>query len=203
MRKTIATVLFDFGGVIAEEGFHAGLLTIGKRNKLDPGRFFRDVDRIIFDCGYLVGQADEAAFWNAVRRETGIVGSEAELREEILHRFVLRPEMLAAVDRLRSNGLQAVMLSDQTNWLEEIDARTPFLNCFDRVFNSYRIHKSKRDASVFSDVCRELGRRPEDVLFVDDNAGHIERAASRGLQVHHFTTVDAFRRMLLATLGAE
>jgi putative hydrolase of the HAD superfamily len=56
------------------------------------------------------------------------------------------------------------------------------------------MHKSKRDPQVFSDVCETLGVRPGDALFVDDNAGHIERASSRGLNTIHFTTVEDFRR---------
>lgn len=194
------TLLFDYGGVIAEEGFYAGLLAIGKSRGLDPDRFFKDVERIIFDCGYLVGRTAEAAFWDAVRRETGITDSSADLREEILRRFTLRPEMLAIVDRLRRQGVFTAMLSDQTNWLEELDRRTPFLDRFDRIFNSYRLHKSKRDPSVFTDVCAELGQRPGEVLFVDDNAGHVQRAASQGLQAHLFTTVDVFRHALDVSL---
>ncbi len=194
------TLLIDFGGVIAEEGFHQGLLAIGKRQGLDPDRFFHDVERIIFDRGYLSGRASEAVFWDAVRRETGVKGSDEELRGEIIRRFSLRPNMLAAMDRLRRAGMQIVMLSDQTNWLEEIDAATGLFGHFDRIFNSYRIHKSKRDPSVFDDVCHDLSVRPDEVLFVDDNAGHIARAASRGLRVHHFTTAADFHEKIEALL---
>lgn len=192
----IRTVLLDFGGVVAEEGFHAGLLVIGAKNGLEPDRFFRDVERIIMESGYLTGQATEGAFWDAVRKETGITGSDQELRQEILRRFALRPAILDAADRLRRDGFTVAMLSDQTNWLEEIDSRTGLFKHFERVFNSYRSHKSKRDASVFIDVCEALGEEPANVLFVDDNTGHIERAAARGLQVHHFTTTDAFLRTM-------
>lgn len=192
----IGTVLLDFGGVVAEEGFHAGLLAIGGKNGLEPDRFFRDAERIIMESGYLTGQSTESVFWDAIRKDTGITGPDRELRQEILQRFVLRPAMLDAADRLRRNWLAVAMLSDQTNWLEEIDSPTGLFGHFDRVFNSYRMHKSKRDASVFSDVCHDLGKAPGSVLFVDDNAGHIERAAACGLRVHHFTTVEAFLRII-------
>ena len=197
----IKAVLFDFGGVIAEEGFYQGLREIGARNDLDPEQFFRQADRIIYDSGYLTGRADEASFWNAVRKATGIMGTDTELRGIILERFVLRPDMLAEVDRIRQTGRTVGMLSDQTNWLEEIDSRSDFLGRFDRVFNSFRMHKSKRDATVFLDVCGKLCRRPAEVLFVDDNPGHVERARMQGLRTILFTTpaeylrqVDAFLR---------
>ncbi len=84
MNTVINTVLFDYGGVIAEEGFRAGLLAIARNNGLDPGSFLSRVCRIIADSGYLTGDSDEAAFWALLRREYGLAQTDAELRSEIL-----------------------------------------------------------------------------------------------------------------------
>jgi putative hydrolase of the HAD superfamily len=196
MAETLKAVLFDFGGVIAEEGFREGLMAIGKKNKLDPENFFTDVDRLIYETGYLIGRADEASFWNSVRKKTGITGSDKALREEVLTRFTFRPAMLAYADRLRARRLKVCMLSDQTNWLEEIDRKTPLFRHFDIVFNSFRLHKSKRDPSVFRDVCEILGLRPDEVLFVDDNINHINRAENEGLITLHFSTAEEFEKQI-------
>lgn len=201
MQNVIRAVLFDFGGVVAEEGFYKGLLAIGGKYGKDPETFFKTVDALIYETGYLIGKADEALFWNAVRGKTGIGGSDAELRKEILKRFALRPEMIAAADHLRSKGLMVALLSDQTNWLEEIDRQTALFRRFDRVFNSFRLHKSKRDASVFRDVCAVLGVKPEETLFVDDNIDHILRAQGEGLHTIHFVGADDFKRRLRDILG--
>ncbi len=194
MSDSITAVFFDFGGVIADEGFRDGLQEIGARNGLDPQNFFRAVDRIIADSGYLTGSAGEAVFWEAVRRETGIAEPDRELRETVLRRFVLRPHMLDLVDRVRQSGASAAMLSDQTNWLEEIDDMTGLFRHFDAVFNSYHTGKSKRDPSVFDDVCKALGVSPASALFIDDNPAHISRASSRGLRTILFTTVEDVTR---------
>lgn len=203
MAETIKAVLFDFGGVMAEEGFREGLMSIGGKYNLDPERFFADVDKLIYDTGYLTGETDEASFWNAVRKKTGISGSDEVLREEILSRFVFRPAMLACADSLRETGLNVALLSDQTNWLEEIDRKTPLFGHFDMVFNSYRLHKSKRDASVFRDVCRVLGVRNDEALFVDDNINHVKRAESEGLRTIHFTAMGKFEKQLGNILASE
>jgi putative hydrolase of the HAD superfamily len=194
MADMLKAVLFDFGGVIAEEGFREGLMAIGGKNNLDPERFFTNVDRLIYETGYLIGRTDETSFWNAVRNMTGITGSDEDLREEILTRFAFRPAMLAYTDLLRAARLKVGLLSDQTNWLEEIDSKTPLFRHFDIVFNSFRLHKSKRDPSVFRDVCKILGTHPREVLFVDDNISHIERAEREGLHTIHFTTIGEFER---------
>jgi len=189
-------VLFDFGGVLAEEGFHKGLLTLAEKYGKDPELFFKTVEKLIYETGYLTGRADEAAFWNAVRDRTGIPADDAELREELLKRFILRPDMVAMVDRLSSKGIIVAMLSDQTNWLDELDRETSLQGHFDRVFNSFKIHKSKRDASVFRDVCAALGVKPDETLFVDDNINHIKRARGEGLQTIRFVDIDDFMKRI-------
>src|SRR5450756_2758808 len=143
MHEVIKAVLFDFGGVIAGEGFFKGLQAIGRESGLDPDEFFRTVDALIYETGYLIGNADEAFFWNTVRKRTGLRRTDAELRDEIVKRFSPRPEMISSADLLRSKGFIVAMLSDQTNWLDEIDQETGLFRHFDRIFNSYRIHKSK------------------------------------------------------------
>ena len=51
----IKTVIFDFGGVLAEEGFREGLLEIARKNGLDTNAFFTEVDSLIEKTGYLTG----------------------------------------------------------------------------------------------------------------------------------------------------
>ena len=183
----IQVFLFDFGGVIADEGFYHGLRAIGSGHGLDPDDFFRAAEAAIAETGYLTGKGTEAAFWDEVRQRTGVDGTDGEMRQEILSKFVLRPDMLGTVDRIRAAGRTAAMLSDQTNWLDEINAATSLFSHFDRVFNSFHLGKSKRDATVFQDVCTEMDVRPERVLFIDDNTGHIGRAEGMGLRTLLFT----------------
>ena len=197
----IKAVLFDFGGVLAEEGFREGLKAIARKSRLDPDQFFAVANELIFETGYIIGLSDESSYWDEVRHKTGIVGEDQELRDEILRRFVLRPEMIESVKRLKGSGLMVAVLSDQTNWLEEIDERTPFYRHFHHVFNSYRLKKSKRDPSVFRDVCALMGIRPQETLFVDDNSENVKRAIGEGLRGIHFTGVEEFGKVIRALLG--
>jgi len=184
-----AVLLCDYGGVLAEEGFAEGLRAIASQRGLDPDTFFSQVEKIIYDCGYVTGANSETGFWAQVRQECGISGSDGELTGEIQRRFVLRPEMLTLVRGAKSQGVRAAILSDQTDWLEQLDRRDHFLAEFDPVINSYHLGHSKREVATFQIALARLGVAAGQVLFVDDNAGHIGRAAALGLQVHHF--VDA------------
>lgn len=194
----IRAVILDFGGVIAEEGFRLGLEAIARRHDLDPAELQREAEDAIYDTGYIVGRGTEGDFWERLRLRMGIAGTDDALADEILRRFVLRPRIIAAVRVLRRQGLVVALLSDQTDWLERLDARDRFFLEFDRVFNSFRLGKGKRDAAVFDDVVRALGAAPAETLFVDDNPGHVERARGRGLAVLLFRTEEAFLSELSA-----
>lgn len=191
-NEHIEVVAFDFGGVLAEEGFREGLKAIARLNGLDEEQFFQRATATVYDTGYVVGKADEPVFWQALRDQTGIRGSDQYLREEILKRFILRPWMLRLVKELRSKGYVVAILSDQTQWLDELDARYDLFREFNRVFNSYYMGKGKKDPAVFADVARELGTRPSRVLFIDDSAGNVERARSLGFRAIHYKGRESF-----------
>ncbi len=193
----IKAVVFDFGGVLASEGFKEGLRAIARKNGLDPERFYSFAEELIYESGYVTGVSDEKHYWETVRQRTGVIGSDEELREEILKRFIVRTEMIHYVQKLRASGMVVAILSDQTNWLDEVENRNAFYNNFDHVFNSFKTGKSKRDPSVFRDVCAALGLRPKETLFVDDNTENIDRALREGLQTLLFTGTDNFRREIM------
>jgi putative hydrolase of the HAD superfamily len=196
--EMIKAVLFDFGGVIAEEGFREGLMAVAKKKNLDEQSFFRTAEDIIYKTGYVIGKAKEKVFWDALSKETGVKDDYRRLRLEILRRFVLRTGMLSLAGKIRDDGMVVAILSDQTNWLDEINSKKPFYNRFDYVFNSYVLGKSKRDSSVFRDVAKIIGIKPHLILFVDDNIHHIKRASEAGLRTIHFTGIEDFKNQLEA-----
>ena len=192
-EEMFRVVLFDFGGVLAEEGFREGLKAIAKRKGLDPEDFYKISADLVYQTGYITGGCDENSYWNALRKKTGVKGDDREFREEILKRFKLRREMTTVVRKLKSSGFIVAILSDQTNWLDELDRRTPFRYYFDYVFNSFHLKKTKRDSSIFRDVCDLLGVRPEEILFVDDNLENVKRATRQGFRAIHFKSAREFR----------
>lgn len=184
--RNIRAVLFDFGGVLAEEGFSKGLEAIGRDQQLPVDDMTQAGMHAVYDSGYVTGQGTEEDFWTLLRERTGLHGDDAALTKTILDGFVVRPWILDLVQRLRSLGYVTGILSDQTDWLDRLDAGQHFYRCFDRVYNSYRLGKGKRDPSVFSDVAADLGLPPSQILFIDDNPNNVERARSAGMRGIHY-----------------
>jgi len=198
----IRAIILDFGGVIAEEGFQQGLYAIAEKFGLDKKRFFQLANEAVYNSGYVTGKGSEKDYWDEVRKHSGITAADEELRREILSRFIPRDWMLERVRSMQEQGLVTAILSDQSDWLDKLDARYHFFQYFDAVFNSFHLGKTKRDPMVFADTLRALKVKAEEALFVDDNIGHIDRAAAAGLQTHHFEGRDGFMKKL-RELGLE
>lgn len=192
MSVKIRTVLFDFGGVIADEGYRNGVREIARMNNLDPEDLAEKTRETLYGTGYLIGRAHEEDFWRALRARTGIQGTDMDLRAVILQRFTVRDWMLKIISWLKHEGVRLAILSDQTNWLDELEANMMIFPIFDYVFNSYHLGKSKIDRSIFPDVLKVMGADPAKSLFIDDTAGHVERAGEEGLNTILFLGREDF-----------
>jgi putative hydrolase of the HAD superfamily len=183
-------VLFDFGGVLATEGFREGLASLARQQGLNPQAVHQAAADAIYESGYILGQGTIEEFWRILRAKTGLAGDVSALFQAIAVRFILRPRMFALVDALRAQGYITAILSDQSDWLDRLDSQLNFFRSFDRVYNSFHLGKGKRDATLFADVARDLGLAPDAIAFVDDDPGNVERARSQGIKGVLFQSED-------------
>ena len=182
--------------MIAEEGFQQGLYAIAEKFGLDRKRFFQLANEAVYNSGYVSGKGSEKDFWNEVREHSGIMAPDDELRQEILSRFIPRDWMLETIRSMREQGVLTAILSDQSDWLDQLNDQYQFFQYFHAGFNSFHLGKTKRDPSIFADILQTLEIPAGEALFVDDNIGHIDRAAAAGLQIHHFEGRDGFMKKL-------
>lgn len=188
----IDAVLFDFGGVIAEEGFKQGLAAIARAQGLDERTFIEVAYDTIYSTGYVLGKVPESTFWNSLRKKTGIKGDDAFLRNEIFSRFIVRDWMIDLVRSLKTVGIKVGILSDQTDMLDTLDKKYNFFRLFDYVFNSYHMGKGKRDPSLFDDIVHALDTEPDRILFIDDDAGNTARAKKKGWNAIQYVDRESF-----------
>jgi putative hydrolase of the HAD superfamily len=192
----IDVVLFDFGGVLAEEGFKQGLIAIAMANGLDVTIFVQAAFDAIYASGYVLGKAPEKAFWKELKEKTGAKGDNASLMKEIFSRFILRSWMIDLVKKLKSEKITVGILSDQTDMLDKLNERFDFFKWFDHIFNSYDMGKGKRDVTLFDDVARILKAEPSRILFIDDDPGHVDRARQKGWNAIRYVNQKSFQKDL-------
>lgn len=191
-KDFIKAVLFDFGGVLAEEGFHNGLVSMAREQDLDVDGMPQAAMQAVYDSGFVLGRGTAADFWALLRERTGLQGEDEILTTRILEGFVIRPWMIELVRKLHAQGVITGILSDQTDWLDRLDEKYHFNNAFDYIFNSYYLGKGKQDSSLFTDVATALKLSPAAILFVDDDAGNVARARDASLQAICYIDLDSF-----------
>jgi len=201
MKKLIIrAVLFDFGGVIAEEGFYNGLISLAEKQALDEHSMPVEGMKAVYDSGFVLGQGTASDFWALMRQRTGLEGEDDFLSDRIIDGFQIRHWVIELVRKLRAKGYITGILSDQTNWLYELDGYDHFFAEFDHIYNSFDLGKGKRDPTLFIDVVNDLKLQPGEVLFIDDNEGNVERASSMGLMallyVDHKTLIRELEELL-------
>ena len=174
----IQAVLFDYGGVLAEEGFSNVLEALAKEQHLAVENMTHEGMLAVYDSGFVLGKGSESDFWALLRERTGLHGADADHRARMFDAFAIRPWMLELVAELRRQGYITGILSDQVNWLDRLDTRDHFYAYFDHVYNSYTMGKGKLDPTHFSDVAADLDLEPSAVLFIDDSKTNVARAES-------------------------
>ena len=191
-KLAICAVLFDFGGVIAEEGFYNGLINLAEKQSLDARSMPEQGMKAVYDSGFVLGQGTAADFWALLRKRTGLEGDDDFLTDRILDGFQIRHWMIELVRGLRSKGYVVGILSDQTHWLSELDSYDHFYHEFNHVFNSYDLGKGKSDPSLFTDVVNKLKLQPAEVLFIDDSEKNVQTARNMGLRAILYANHERF-----------
>lgn len=203
ISNTITAILFDFGGVLAEEGFRNGLQAMAIEQGLNTRTIVDEGMQAVYDSGFVTGTGNASDFWLLMRERTGLKGEDEALTRRIMDGFVVRPGMIQLVKALRKRGYLTGILSDQTHWLDELDENYHFSEAFTRIFNSYYLGKGKRDSSLFKDVAADLEIPPESILFVDDDGGNVMRAESIGMNAIQFLDEESFKTSLEKILSGE
>ncbi len=191
-KVAIRAVLFDYGGVIAEEGFYNGLIDLAEKQSLNVHSMPEEGMKAVYDSGFVLGHGTAADFWALLRKRTGLEGDDDFLTDLIINGFQIRHWVVELVRRLRSKGYVVGILSDQTHWLNELDSRDHFYHEFDHIYNSYDLGKGKRDPSLFTDVVNDLKLQPAEVLFIDDSEKNVQTAREMGLRAILYLVQERF-----------
>ncbi|WP_461170573.1 HAD family hydrolase [Arthrobacter sp. Z1-15] len=183
--------LFDYGMVISTEPEPADWKALHRATGLDlePAGSPYWARREDFDAGAVSPEQ----YW------TGVLGwapGPEQLRKlEDLDAAAwshLNPKTLSVLETLQKEGASLALLSNMPAGMSRrYTAESEWPRYFSRLYFSGQLGLMKPDPQIFDHVAAGLKARPEDVVFIDDNALNIAAAEKLGFQtVLHTGTID-------------
>ncbi len=207
----IAGVIFDLGGVVFPSPFEA-FDVYDARTGLPAGTT-RKIVRISSETGAWAalerGELTMEQFCAALDAEAAALGHEISttaVMATIGEMSGARPEMVAAIRRLRANDIRVGALTN--NWIDErsqpagdervgaFGAHADLPSLFDTVVESARVGLRKPDPRIYALVCERLGIAAPECAFLDDLGINLKPARELGMTtIKVVDPIDALRQL--------
>ncbi len=187
----VRVVAFDVMDTVVRDPFREALEAA---TGMTPSRFFRRRDPDLYRS-LERGEIDETTYWQRLR-EAGIDADPAEFHRVRLDRTTWidgMPELLDDLDGV----VERATASNYPVWIDDLATRL-LDGRFEHVVASCHLGVRKPDAGFFAALLERIGRRVDEVLFVDDREVNVEAAQDCGLRSHLFTDVATLRRWLIS-----
>lgn len=198
----IDTVIFDYGGVVADDYCEPFASDLAELIGTDRAR----IEPLISEASnhgalFRTSAISRDEFWDEVSRLAGVEKFSSELAQSLWARtYVPNAGMLNLLRQLREDrGVFVCIFSNMDkDRLAYTKALTDWSLYVDRLVASSDTGYLKPSERAFQSVLQECGRvrAPERVLFVDDRSSHLVAAERFGLTGYHFKNQE----LLLAFL---
>ncbi len=209
----VDAVLWDFGGVILSSPFEA--FNRYERQHGLPQDFIRRVNATdphtnawaMLERNHIPLDEFDAAF----AAESERLGHRVPGADVLaLLAGDVRPEMVAALDRVRAAGYLTACLTNNVlpNDTAAVDAeRTALIGSimarFDAVVESSRVGVRKPEPRFYEIACELIGVEPSRCVFLDDLGVNLKPAAAMGMRTIKVVTSEQARAELGALLDLE
>ncbi|HMI93437.1 MAG TPA: HAD family phosphatase [Polyangiales bacterium] len=203
---TFRAVIFDLGGVVLGSPLHA-FRDYESELGLPAGSLGRAVNAAGAEGAWSRLERGELAmdqFFTAFDAEMAAAGAQISavaLMERIALASGVRPQMVAAIRRLRARGLRTAALTN--NWVnaDQTLKMDTLRDEFDVFVESAREGMRKPDPRIYQLVCDRLGVAPAEAVFLDDIGENLKAARALGMATIKVDDPDQALAELERTLG--
>ncbi len=198
----IKTIIFDNGGVLVsgnEDGVYQLFSNAYNTNK-------RDV-KIEYDwCARRLdsGELTSRDFYKKLEEIFGVVIPYEVIKDEHRNAFVRKEDVIAYAKSLK-NHFDLALLSNFGDYFDEFNQDWDLGELFDdnKMFVSCKIGLTKPDKGIYEYTLQQLGRKPEETVFIDDRLQNIETARSLGMNVVQFKSAEQLKTDLTKIIERE
>lgn len=186
-NNELELVLFDFAGVLVEDGFRdlgeyeEGFGIAKNALQISKNKYWLDLR---------VGEITENEFWIKTLSDAGIQPADnfiKMVREGVLNSHIPYKSAFELARLFKSTGMKVGIMSNTCEkWLTYWDNKYGLSKLFSPIITSYELGYAKPDGRYFSEARKKYGIEPSRTLVLDDQEDNAEAAKSAGYQAALF-----------------
>lgn len=205
-RDRIEVIFFDLGNVICPFNpypISEKLLPFVRRREFqDPRKIFS----YLFDFGngainsYETGKVSSLEFFQSLKECFELSISFEAFKPIWNDIFWENVEVSEIIRSLKGKTKLGLLSNTNPLHFDHILSKFPVVEVFDKWLLSYEVGFKKPSTQIFQKAIHWAGVEPEKILFIDDTQGHVEAAASLGIQGIHFASTRQLKEDLTKKL---
>jgi glycerol-3-phosphate cytidylyltransferase len=194
----LKAIIFDLGGVIQGLDWSPvvnALIDLKEDLDIDIYKAAFYYDRKNYFDLYATGKMDKKEFWSMVASRLGIDPKyiyRLSQSSELLYTFI-NHDLISLIKKLKPNHKLFVL----ANVYPEIETKAVrdnvYIHLFNKIYLSHNIGKKKPGKEAYLQILEENNLRPDECLFVDNDAKNIRGAKAIGMKALLYGSVDSLK----------
>lgn len=127
-----------------------------------------------------LGKIDKNDVYKLSGQLAGQSGKEFE--KEWTEIVTVNSDVVQTIHKLRPLGIKVVLLSNASNFIDDLLRKSGVDDIWDEKFLSYKLGIKKPDPEIFLYVLEKMNTKPEDACFIDDNEINVVAAKKIGIE---------------------
>lgn len=193
----IKVIVFDWGdvcGLYNLEVFSTFLKKLSYDSSISS-KYFEEF-KPKFDRAIL----SEEEFWSGLSKKLEFDYHWSILATNNKKNLIVNWPLLDIIKKLRSNFKIALLSNMDPTSISGIRSEVKLSEYFDKVYFSSEIKKGKLEKEAVDMVLKDFNATTQELLFIDDYSGNIEKAKSLGMKTLLFKDIQEFKKELNSLL---
>ena len=164
----IRAVVFDLGGVLFSEGKAVAMEELAREHGYDPSL----VNKILhspMSFELRKGLITDDEFWSWVQTQLPQNYDALLIKRVWYDGYVLDDDIFKLVKKLTGKYKIAAFSGNIKSRIDFLEERYGFRHLFDQEIYSFEHHLTKPDKKFVEVMISEIGCRPEEIVYIDDN----------------------------------